>query len=182
MSIEEAVGLVIDSVALSRGGEVFVTKMPVIRIQDLAEVMISALAPNCGFKPDQIEIVRIGSKPGEKLYEELMSHEETRRAVELPRYFSILPAFRVAQMGLGYDTEADRIVLIVSELLPETAQTEPRVVRLTAARELMRALVDHIRQVVAGGRPICGNCGRPIDRDGHFCPKSNGHGRKANWA
>jgi len=29
---------------------------------------------------------------------------------------------------------------------------------------------------VAGqGRPICGNCGEPIDPEGHFCPKRNGH-------
>jgi hypothetical protein len=30
-------------------------------------------------------------------------------------------------------------------------------------------------QVAAQGRPICGNCGEPIDPAGHFCPRSNGH-------
>ncbi len=45
MSIEEAVKLVIESSALACGGEVFITKMPIIRIQDLAEVMIEELAP-----------------------------------------------------------------------------------------------------------------------------------------
>jgi FlaA1/EpsC-like NDP-sugar epimerase len=93
MSISEAVRLVIDSAAFARGGEVFVTKMPVIRIEDLAEVMIEELAPIYGHNPEDVSINVIGTKPGEKMYEELMSAEETRRAWELERYFVILPAF-----------------------------------------------------------------------------------------
>ncbi len=102
MSIEEAVRLVIDSASLARGGEVFITKMPVIRIHDLAEVMIEELAPEYGFDPSRIEIRIIGSKPGEKLYEELMSDEETRRSIELQRYFSVLPAFRGIYRQIDY--------------------------------------------------------------------------------
>ena len=94
MSIREATRLVIDSSALACGGEVFVTKMPVIRIQDLAEVMIRQLAPAYGHRPEDIEILTIGAKPGEKLYEELMNGEETRRTYELPTYFAVLPALR----------------------------------------------------------------------------------------
>ena len=102
MSIQEAVRLVIDSAELARGGEVFITKMPVIRIKDLAEVMIEELASLYGHDPKDIEIVTIGAKPGEKLYEELMSMEETRRALELPRYFSVLPAFRGIYRNINY--------------------------------------------------------------------------------
>ncbi|MCA9996365.1 MAG: DUF3090 family protein [Anaerolineales bacterium] len=39
----------------------------------------------------------------------------------------------------------------------------------------MRVLIPHTREVVNAGRPICGNCGRPIDAEGHFCPNRNGH-------
>ncbi len=102
MSIEEAVRLVIDSAALARGGEVFITKMPVIKIRDLAEVMIEELAPVYGYKPADINIEIIGAKPGEKLYEELMSHEETRRSIELSKYFSVLPAFRGIYREIEY--------------------------------------------------------------------------------
>jgi FlaA1/EpsC-like NDP-sugar epimerase len=102
MSIREAVRLVIDSARLAQGGEVFVTKMPVIRIKDLAEVMIQELAPAFGHDPSEIEIATIGTKPGEKMYEELMSLEETRRAVELPRYFAVLPAFRGIYRDIDY--------------------------------------------------------------------------------
>ncbi len=102
MSIEEAVRLVIDSAEQARGGEVFITKMPVIKIQDLAEVMIKELAPVYGYRPEDVQIQTIGAKPGEKLYEELMSYEETRRSVELPDYFSVLPAFRGIYEEIDY--------------------------------------------------------------------------------
>lgn len=103
MSVDQAVRLVIDSASLAQGGDVFITKMPVVRIKDLAEVMIRELAPKYGHNPDNIEIVEIGTKPGEKLYEELMSHEEMRRAVELPHYFSVMPAFRGVYRDIKYD-------------------------------------------------------------------------------
>lgn len=103
MSIEEAARLVIDSSEIAKGGEVFITKMPVIQIKDLAEVMIQELAAVYGYLPENIAIEVIGSKPGEKLYEELMSDEETRRSVELREYFSVLPAFRGMYKDIDYD-------------------------------------------------------------------------------
>lgn len=102
MSIQEAVRLVIDSAMIARGGEVFVTKMPVIRIKDLASVMIEELAPVYGHRPADIPIEIIGFKPGEKIYEELMSQEEIRRTIELKRYFAVLPAFRSLYCNTDY--------------------------------------------------------------------------------
>lgn len=92
MTLREAVHLVMDSVFLARGGEVFVTKMPVVRIEDLAHVMVEELAPRYGHDPATMDIRVIGAKPGEKMYEELLNEEEVRRAMELPRYFVIRPA------------------------------------------------------------------------------------------
>ncbi|WP_165855397.1 SDR family NAD(P)-dependent oxidoreductase [Marinobacter sp. JSM 1782161] len=105
MSVEESVQLIIDSAMLAKGGEVFVTKMPVIRIKDLAEVMIDKLAADYGHDPKSIEIQEIGVKPGEKLYEELMTGEETGRAIELERYFVIKPAImkRFADIDYSYE-------------------------------------------------------------------------------
>lgn len=99
MTTEQAVSLVLDSVFLACGGEVFVTKMPVARIKDLAEVMIEELAPN----PATVKIKVIGSKPGEKLYEELMNDEETRRTLEVDGYFVVLPAFRSVYESIVYE-------------------------------------------------------------------------------
>ncbi len=103
MSIEAAVQLIIEAGELCRGGEVFVTKMPAIRIRDLADVMIQELAPALGYRPQDIQIKIIGHKPGEKMYEELMNMEETRRSWELARYFVILPAFADIYREIVFD-------------------------------------------------------------------------------
>jgi FlaA1/EpsC-like NDP-sugar epimerase len=103
MSVEESVELVLNSVKYAKGGEVFVTKMPVIRIEDLAIAMIEILAPRYGRMPNEVVIKEIGTKPGEKLYEELMSDEELRRTIELKNYFSVLPAFRGIYHDINYN-------------------------------------------------------------------------------
>jgi FlaA1/EpsC-like NDP-sugar epimerase len=103
MSIKEATSLVIDSSLYAKGGEVFVTKMPVIRIEDLAQVMINQLAPQYGHRPENIEIATIGTKAGEKLYEELMSDEETGRTWELEKFFAVLPSYRSLYREITYE-------------------------------------------------------------------------------
>ena len=103
MSLDEAIRLVIDSTGKAHGGEVFVTKMPSLRIEDLAYTMRDTLAPRFGLNPQDIQIELIGVKPGEKLYEELMNQEETRRTVELEEYFAILPAFRNIYKNINYE-------------------------------------------------------------------------------
>ncbi len=111
MTTAEAARLVLNSVVLSKGGEVFVTKMAVVRIPDLAEVMIEHLAPRYGYRPSDIEVVEIGAKPGEKLYEELMSEEEVARSLELEDMFVVTPAFKCIYQSISYeypDTVADR--------------------------------------------------------------------------
>jgi FlaA1/EpsC-like NDP-sugar epimerase len=103
MTLSEAVRLVMESVHIVQGGEVLVTKMAVARITDLADVMAEELAARYGHDPKSIKVEVIGSKPGEKLYEELMSEEETRRTVELERYFSVIPAFKTVYQDIPYD-------------------------------------------------------------------------------
>jgi len=123
MSIGQAADLVLESADIAKGGEVFITKMPVITISDLAQVMIRELAPKYGRKPEDIEIKIIGAKPGEKLYEELMSDEETRRSKELEKYFAVVPAFKGFYETISYDYEN-----VVSETVdnPYHSGLEPR--------------------------------------------------------
>tara|TARA_B110000977_G_C11076067_1_gene491209 strand:- start:914 stop:1948 length:1035 start_codon:yes stop_codon:yes gene_type:complete len=105
MNVKEAARLVLETSEMAKGGEVFITKMPVMNIKDLAEVLIEELAPVYGFNTENIEIKIIGSKPGEKLYEELMSQEETSRYVETTKYFAVLPAFRNVYSEISYEYE-----------------------------------------------------------------------------
>ncbi len=103
MTVEEAARLVLESIVISRGGEVFVTKMPVVRIPDVAEVMIEILAPRYGYKAAAIDVVEVGSKPGEKLYEELINEEEVGRSMELEDLFVVTPAFKSMYPSISYE-------------------------------------------------------------------------------
>lgn len=103
MSPEQAVHLVMESVVLAHGGEVFVTKMPTVRIEDLALEMIDLIAPRYRHDPEKIKIEITGTRPGEKLFEELLNEEELRRTVELPHHFVVLPAFQYIYSSIDYD-------------------------------------------------------------------------------
>jgi FlaA1/EpsC-like NDP-sugar epimerase len=88
MTLEQAASQVLESVWIANGGEVMVTKMPVLRIEDIALVMQERFQSE-----GKVDIVEIGPKPGEKMYEELMNVEEVRRTYEFGDFFVILSAF-----------------------------------------------------------------------------------------
>jgi len=99
-------------------------------------------------------------------------------ALEMP----IEPSFRVGELSIGYDESEDMVWLIAKALVvgDEGNIVDPDdesvpAVRLVASRGMMRAMSEHALEVIAQGRPICPLCGRPIDRSGHFCPRSDGH-------
>jgi len=87
----------------------------------------------------------------------------------------LIPAFRIGQLGLGYDAERDYLVLVAYEIVEEEGQEPASVARFFATRAQMRALSKHAAAVCAAGRPLCTMCGEPMDPEGHFCPKRNGH-------
>ncbi len=74
------------------------------------------------------------------------------------------PNFRIAQMGLGYDRDTDRVVLVAHELVAEEADAESAAVaRFWGTRAQMRAMADHALEVAARGRPTCPLCGHLFD-------------------
>jgi len=85
ITLDQGVNFVINSTEIMNGGEIFVPKIPSMKITDLAD----AIAPNCEKKI-------IGIRPGEKIHETLLTHDETRHSKEFENYFIIEPehAFR----------------------------------------------------------------------------------------
>jgi len=90
MTIPQAVDLVFKATKMTRGGEIFIFKMPVVKLGDMANVMIKNLAPRYGYKPKDIQIDIIGIRNGEKMYEHLMNEEEARYAYETEDMFVVL--------------------------------------------------------------------------------------------
>jgi uncharacterized repeat protein (TIGR03847 family) len=88
------------------------------------------------------------------------------------------PVFRLADIGLGYNAEEDRVILIVHELVSEGTEEEPGEVRFWCTRSQLRALGYWGMEVANRGRPTCPQCGEPMDPEGHFCVKKNGGHRR----
>jgi UDP-N-acetylglucosamine 4,6-dehydratase/5-epimerase len=81
LTLEHGVRFVVRSIEQMHGGEIFVPKIPSMRLVDLAE----AIAPGCA-------VECIGIRPGEKLHEVLLSEDEARNAVELDEMYIIQPS------------------------------------------------------------------------------------------
>ena len=97
ISIEDAVKFVIDSLEMMSGGELYVPRIPSMKIVDLAH----AVSPNS-------KLEEIGMRPGEKLHEEMISADDSRRTVVLKNRFIVTPV--VAEWG--YNTP-------VGDFMPE---------------------------------------------------------------
>lgn len=95
---------------------------------------------------------------------------DTALDLELP----IEPILIVEQLGLGYD-RASHMMLLVAQEMSAKADAPPALVRIYATPAQMRALSRHAKDIVAHGRPLCPLCGEPMDPEGHFCPRGNGH-------
>lgn len=86
------------------------------------------------------------------------------------------PLFRVGEMGLAYETEQDRVILEVREVMMEAgSEQDTHIVRLWCTRQQIHSLAAWGIEVANRGRAICPQCGEPMDPAGHFCPKKNGH-------
>jgi glutamate racemase len=86
------------------------------------------------------------------------------------------PAFRIGDIGVTFDADRDMVCLVLRELnldLPE--QKGERIARWWCTRQQWLALTRWSKEVIAHGRSICPQCLQPMEPEGHFCPKKNGH-------
>ena len=92
ITLKDGVRFVIDCISRLKGGEIFVPKIPSMKIFDVAQ----AIAPE-----SKINIV--GIRPGEKIHEVLLTEDEARHAYELDDFFVIEPEFSFWTKNNGYN-------------------------------------------------------------------------------
>jgi UDP-N-acetylglucosamine 4,6-dehydratase len=86
INLDSAIKFIVESLEIMTGGELYVPKIPSMKIIDLAR----AVAPNSN-------LVEIGMRPGEKLHEEMISADDSRRTIILNNRFVVTPV--VAEWG-----------------------------------------------------------------------------------
>lgn len=98
----------------------------------------------------------------------------------------LVEAFRAGSLTLGWDPDAERVLLEAraqdedgEAIDPDEDDDEdedgPDLLRVRLTAEAARSFVARAARVVAGGRPPCPLCGAPLDPRGHICPRRNGH-------
>lgn len=116
----------------------------------------------------------------EKSYPDLPHTSRSNQILQIEHPMD--PVFRVGQLSIGYD-EDDDMVWIVAKALMINEETQEIVdpndddvpgVRFVASRDKMRAMSEHALEILSQGRPVCPLCGRSIDREGHFCARTDG--------
>ncbi len=111
MTPTQAIELIMKANEIAQGGEVFVLKMPTIRIGDLAEVLVEAVSEKYNIT-EKVEIQSIGLRPGEKRFEELMTMDEQLIATETDEMFIIPSAFQEKKVTINkelFDLEMNPI-------------------------------------------------------------------------
>ena len=100
MSTKEAVNLVLKAASLMKDREIFILKMPVLRIGDLAKVIIDTFKSKRNNK-HKINIKVIGKRPGEQMHEKLLTLAESEMALETKDMFILTPNF-------GFETPSQK--------------------------------------------------------------------------
>jgi len=90
MTPSQAISLMLKANEWAQGGEVFVLKMPVVLLSDLTAVLIEELTKANDIRTP-VQVREIGLRPGEKMYEELMTQDEEQAALETDEMY-ILPS------------------------------------------------------------------------------------------
>lgn len=85
---------------------------------------------------------------------------------------------QVARLGLDYDTDNERVVLLADDQVALERGDSPAF-RMEIARDNALQVIKVIEQTVAGGRPLCPLCHQALEYEGqgHFCPGGNGHSK-----
>jgi uncharacterized repeat protein (TIGR03847 family) len=78
----------------------------------------------------------------------------------------------VGNIGVAYDNELDRIIIVAEELVDED-DADGDSLRVILSRSQVRAFIERAEELMAGGRPPCRICGAPMDPEGHACPRAN---------
>jgi uncharacterized repeat protein (TIGR03847 family) len=95
----------------------------------------------------------------------------------------------VGALAVAYEEAEDRILLVAEELVPDDGDgdddeaesliprdpdlDDPATARFRLTRGQVLAFIRHAAELVTSGRPLCRLCGKPIDPDGHACPRLN---------
>ncbi len=109
-------------------------------------------------------------------FPDLTSFESTYTEEEMHITPPVDPLFRAGEIGLSYDSDDDKAIIIIREIITnQKTEEDIAEVRFWCTRQQLTAVSKWGMELSSRGRPICPQCGEPMEPAGHLCPKKNGH-------
>lgn len=115
ITMSQAIDFVLESFEIMQGGELFVPRIPSMKIMDLAKAI-----------KDDFEYKEVGIRPGEKLHEEMISTDDSRRTIELENRYVVLPIYaewgfnppkgKIVPDGFSYRSDTNDLWLSTTDL------------------------------------------------------------------
>ncbi len=102
MTLSQSIRLIMTVAEKSLGGEVFILKMPIIKLKHLAQVIVEETAEKANISLEDIDIQTIGFRAGERKFEELMTKEESEFAYDLGDMYAVLSSDSVRGLEISY--------------------------------------------------------------------------------
>ena len=124
MTKDEAVKLIINATTLAKGGETFILKMKLLRLEDLFEAMKEILAPKYGYNPKKIKTKLTGIRSGEKLTEYLLTNFEMSQALETKEFFILPTSFKSSSKATYPNSKKPKNLLNYFENLSPISKKE----------------------------------------------------------
>lgn len=144
MTVDDAVSLIFKAAALVKDREIFILKMPILKIVDLAQAVIDIYGPQCGRDPASVEIKIIGRKNGERTHEKLLGRDECLNALETPDMFILKPFIAEADKELAVHEYPETAKVIAKEYSTETEGFDP--IPLEQIKELLASSLEYIEE------------------------------------
>lgn len=144
MTIDDAVSLIFKATSVMRDREIFVLKMPIVRIGELAEALVELYAPKFGKDPASIKINHIGRLNGERMFEKLLGRDECANALETPEMFILKPFMTELDVPVVDSGYPDAKPITATEYDTDSPELADRFLNKEQIKELLRSSESYI--------------------------------------
>ncbi|MFA5935765.1 MAG: polysaccharide biosynthesis protein [Patescibacteria group bacterium] len=144
MSIDDAVQLIFKATNLMRDREIFILKMPIMRITDLAEALVELYAPKFGKEVSSIKIDQIGRLFGERMHEKLVGRDECENALETPDMFILKPFVATDDEPVSDSDYPDAHRVSAKEYSTDSPELQDRIMNKEQIKRIIQASESYI--------------------------------------
>lgn len=148
MSIDDAVQLIFKATHLMHDREIFILKMPIMRITDLAQALVELYAPKFGKDAATISVKHIGRLHGERMHEKLVGRDECENALETPEMFIVKPYVAANDQPIADTDYPNAHAVTATEYSTDSPELQDRILDKEQIKDVIRASEAYIEEAM----------------------------------